>query len=464
MKIMRLFLVLAVVMVAAGMMPGAVSAQKFPSYTSGINVQNLSSDTATITIEFYAKGNEDGTGGASVASVPDTVAGFGVKSYFPLTAVASGFSGSVVVSSSTPVAAVTNVSNAGLTSLGAYNGTSVGSTTVSLPILHRGNSGFDSWYSIQNAGSQVAQVSIDYSSTGAGVDKTVQIAPNASVTINQATETLHGTARFFAGTVTSTNGQPLVVVAIQENASNIMAYTGFTAGATNPVMPTINMNNSGYFTGTQIYNLGTSSTNVTVQYTAGQAGTSCTETKTIGAKSMVVFTTGAFFGTAAGENCVAGQRFIGSARVSANSTTQPLAVVVNQLRAPTNVNGSSYNGSDPANASSSVFMPTIFDRNSGWYTAFNLMNVGTGTAHVKCTYANSTVVSTTGSAGLAAGASMTVSQINLIRDRYIGSAVCQTYTNSSFTTPDPNGKILTVVNQLGPGGPDNLLSYEGINP
>ena len=463
MKILRFVLVVAFVLVATGMMPGTVSAQKFPSYTAGINVQNLSGSTGSITIEFFAMSTTTGTGGASVATVPDTIAGFGVKNYFPLTAVATGFQGSVVVSSSTPIAAVTNVSNADLSSLGAYNGASAGSTSVSLPILHKGNSGFDSWYSIQNAGGSVANVSIDYTSTGPGVDKTVQIAPSASVNINQATEN-HGTARLFAGTITSTNGQPLVVVALQENASNIMAYTGFASGSKMPVMPTINMNNSGYFTGTQIYNLGGTATNVTVTYTAGQFGTNCTETKAVPAGSMVVFTTSAFMSDSAGETCVAGQRFLGSARVTANSTNQDLAVVVNQLRAPTNVNGSSYNGFDPNSAGSSVFMPTIFDRNSGWYTAFNVMNVGNTTAYVKCTYANSSAVSTTGSAGLAPGASVTISQLNAISDRYDGSALCQTYTNNSHTTVDPNGKILTVVNELGPGAPDNLLSYEGINP
>jgi hypothetical protein len=459
MKLMRIFMILAIALVAVGMVSGSVSAQKF-SYTSGINVQNLGGASATIVITYYGAGNSDGTGGAVVTTANDTIAAGGVKNYFPIHTTGS-FNGSIVISSDQPLAAVTNITNTNLTSLGAYNGTSAGSTTVFLPILHKGNSGWDSWYSVQNAGSANATVQIDYSSNGAGVDKSITIAPGASVSVAQKDETIHGSTKFFAATLTST--QPIVVVALQENASNIMAYTGFSAGSTAPILPIINMNNAGYFTGTQIYNLGSSPTNVTVTYTPGIAGAACTETQTIPAKAMVVFTTSAFTNTVAGETCANGARFVGSAKVTTNSASQSLAVVVNQLRAPSNINGSSYSAFDPALATSSVNMPTIMERNAGWYTAFNLVNAGTGTAFVKCTYANSAVTYTTGAGGLAAGSSVTVSQQNAIADKYVGSSNCKTYTNNSYTTVDPAGKIFSIVNELGTGSPDNLLTYEGIN-
>ncbi len=457
MKTFRVLLVIAIALAAAGLMPKSVAAQQFSAYTSGINIQNMSGSTASISIEFYNAGNSDGTGGSLETTIPDTVDPYGVKSYFPLT-VTSGFKGSVVISSDQPVAAVTNIGNAGLTSLDAYNGSSSGSTSVYLPLLHKNNSGYYSWFSVQNtSNTNTANVTVNYSD---GTQTNFKVAKNASVTVYQKNE--NHTLKFFAGTVTS--DQPVVVVGVQENASNILSYTGFEAGSTNPLMPIINMNNSGYITGTQVYNLGNSSTDVTVSYKAGQAGSDCTETRTVAAKTMVVFTTDAFINGFAGSTCVKGQRFIGSAQVTNNTTNQNLAVVVNQLRQPSNTNGASYPAFDVSKASNIVFMPTIFDRNSGWYTAFNLQNVGGSTAYVKCTYANSSVTYDTGSAGLAAGKSVTVSQLNQIANKYIGSAVCRTYTNNSYSTEASGGKILTVVNQLGPGGPDNLLSYDGINP
>ena len=462
MKSFRVLFVVALLVAMFASAPLSVKAQQFTSYASGINIQNLNSTTtANISLSYYASGNSDGTGGGLVTSVNDTIAGGGVKNYFPLN-VPGPFSGSLVISSDQPAATVTNIGNSTLSALDAYNGSSSGSTTVNLPILHYNNSGFYSWYSVQNAGSSTATVSIDYSSNGVGVDKTIQVAPSASVTVYQNTEgSIHGSVKFFAATLTS--AQPIVVSVLQENPNNVFAYTGFNSGSTLPVMPTINMNNSGYFTGTQIYNLGSSSTNVTVTYTAGLFGSNCAETQTIPAKSMVVFTTAAFQGTVAGENCVAGQRFVGGGAVTTNSASQPLVIVVNQLHSPDFHNGASYGGFDPASATNTVYMPTIMERNSGWYTAFNLTNVGSATTFVKCTFAGTSVTQDSGTAGILAGQALTFTQLNQIADHYIGSSVCKTYTNNTYTTVDPNGKIVSVVNELGPGGPDNLLSYEGIN-
>lgn len=463
MKSIRLLLILFIALATLAMQPGAASAQIFSGYVTGVNIQNLGADTAILTITFYNAGTTDGAGGTVANTVSDSITGFSVKNYFPLN-VTTGFHGSIVVSSSQPVAAVTNVSNTTLTALGAYNGMDAGSTTVYLPILHKENNGFSSWYSIQNAGSVPAEVDIDYSSTGPGVDSTVIIKENASVTLYQKNETVHGTVKLFAATLTS--DQPLVVVALQENVNNIMAYTGFPTGSLMPVMPIINMNNSGYITGTQIYNLETFPTTVTVSYSAGTYGSNCTETREVPGKTMVSFTWDAFTKTVAGETCVDGQRFLGSGRVTANTANAQLAVVVNQLKTPLYTNGSSYSGFDASTANNTVFMPTIFDRNSGWFTAFNLMNVGTETTYVQCTYANSTVTSNTGAAGLAPGSSVTISQIYLLGDKYIGSAVCKAYNSTDYVAAnlDTDAKIVTVVNELGAGSPDNLLSYEGINP
>lgn len=460
MKILRLFLVLAIALAAVGMVSTNAHAQIFSSYTSGINVQNLTGNTATVVITYYNSGNTDGTGGTLATTANDSISANGVKNYFPIHATAP-FKGSIVISSDQPLGAVANIGNSTLTALDAYVGSSSGNTTAYLPILHKNNGGYYSWYSVQNVGTAPANVTVKYSdTTGTSPDVSVIVAPNASVSIAQKDEAFH-TLRLFAGTVTS--DQPIVVTVLQENTSNILAYSGFGAGSLLPVMPIINQNNAGYITGTQIYNLGSTSTDVTVTYTPGAAGTGCTEMQTIPGKSMKVFTSAAFTNTLPNENCVNGAKFLGSAAVTTNSASQPLAVVVNQLRASNGTNGASHNGFDPAAATGTVYMPTIFDRNAGWYTAFNLLNVGGGTAFVKCTYAGSAVTWDSGTAGIASGGSVTVSQYNAIANRYVGSAICKTYTNNAYTTADPTGKIFIVVNELGTGGPDNLLSYDGIN-
>lgn len=434
MKLVRLFSVLMIVALALGLSYSQVMAQKF-SYTAGIQVQNLEGSTATISLVFYKMD------GSVEATVNDTISANGSKTYFPL-GVSAGFNGSAVISSDKRVAAVVNVLGNNGAAAASYVGSSSGNTTVSLPLLMKGNSGFDTWFNVQNVGTSNASVTITYSD---GTTASATISPNTSKTFNQAAET--HSQKVFSATLTS--NQPIVAAVIEESSSVMFAYSGFTGGSPTPVMPLINANNAGYITGMQIQNVGSSSTTVTVSYTPSSAGTACQETQTISAGGSATFALAAF-ANGANSNCAAGQRFIGSARVTSNSTNQPLVVVVNQLLPGRN--GEAYNGFDPANATSKVVMPLIMDRNSGYFTGFNVMNVGSTSTTVTCTF---TGTSYSVSATLAPGQALTDIQNGKIADRYVGSGTC---------VASGGGKIVAVVNELGPSGTaDQLLVYEGIN-
>lgn len=438
MKLSSLLLAFALLM-ALAFAPSAVSAQGKFSYTAGIQVQNLESTIATVALSFYKQD------GSLDITINDTIAASGSKTYFPL-GVSSGFNGAAVVSSSNKVAAVVNIlGNNGLAAA-SYIGASQGATSSSLPLLMKGNSGFDTWFNVQNIGTGSASITINYSD---GTSRTDSIPLNGSKTYFQSTET-HNQA-VFSGTITS--NQPIVTAAIQESSQVMFAYNGFSAGSVNPVMPLINTNNSGYISGIQIQNIGASSTNVTVTYTPSAAGTACTETKTISPGSSQTFALQAFSaGTApiSGSTCVRGQRFIGSAQVTTNSASQPLVVIVNQLLP--NRNGESYSGFDPALATDKVVMPLIMDRNSGYFTGFNVMNVGTVTTSVTCTF---TGTSYTVSGALNPGQALTDLQNGRISNGYVGAGTC---------IASGSGKIVAVVNQLGPSTTsDQLLVYEGIS-
>lgn len=441
MKIVRLTYLLLVfgLLLSVAYTPNVVLAQGKFSYTAGIQVQNLEATPATVTLTFYKQD------GSVDTTVNDTISASGSKTYFPL-GVSSGFNGAAVVSSTTKVAAVVNIlGNNGLAAA-SYIGASQGATTASLPLLMKGNSGFDTWFNVQNIGTGPASITINYSD---GTSRTDTIPLNGSKTFFQSTET-HSQS-VFSGTITS--NQPIVTAAIQESSQVMFAYNGFSSGSVNPVMPLINTNNSGYITGVQIQNVGTTSTNVTVTYTPSAAGTACTETKTINPGSSQTFALQAFSpGTTpiSGSNCVRGQRFIGSAQVTSNSANQPLVVIVNQLLP--NRNGESYSGFDPALATNKVVMPLIMDRNSGYFTGFNVMNVGTTTTTVTCTFTG-TSYSVSGS--LNPGQALTDLQGGKIANGYVGSGTC---------TASGSGKIVAVVNELGPSSTsDQLLVYEGIN-
>jgi hypothetical protein len=436
MRTMRLILVIAMLL---GMifLVGTASAGNF-TYTSGIQVQNLDNTQASVQLRFF---NQDGS---TENTVNDTIPANGSKTYFPLNQVSEGFNGSVVISSENRVAAVSNIHGNNFSANASFIASSTGSPDVSIPLLMKGNSGFDTWFNVQNtASSGDASVTIDYSD---GTSASATVKPGAAHTFDQSTE--NHSATVFSATVDSS--QPVAVTVIEEDARTMFAYNGFPAASTNPVMPLINENNSGYTTGVQIQNTGNQQTQVTVSYTPAGAGQACTETQTIQANRSATFALRAFTGSAQGENC-AQARFVGSARVTANSNDMPLVAVVNQH--VLGLNGEAYGAFDPDAATSTVVLPLIMDRNSGYWTGFNVMNVGSQQTTVSCDFTNTNVgVPPT---QLGPGRALNALQDGRIASGYIGSATC---------TASGGGKIIAVVNELGPSGSlDQLLVYEGIN-
>lgn len=433
----RLYLLLGIVLLLAMALPAAVSAQGSITYTSGFQVQNLdTSNPASITVDFY---NQDGT---VAATVSDTVPAGGSVTYFPLNEVSTGFNGSVVISSDRDIRAIANVlGNSG--AYGAsYGGFTAGATEVALPLLMKANSGFSTWFNVQNTGSSATDVAISYSDGTTAACTALQ--PGASCTLDQANE---AHANGWVGSATITSDEPVAATVMQVGPTTLFAYTGFTSGSQNIAMPLINANNAGFITGVQIQNMGSASTSVTVSYTPSAAGTACSETQSIPANSSRTFALTAF---TAGGSCGSG-RFVGSARITANSTDQELVAIVNQLNIGAN-KGAAYEGFDPSSATDSVVMPLIMDRNSNYFTGFSVLNVGTTSATVTCTFDNSTH---TESQTLAAGAAMTPIQNNAISDKYVGSAVC---------TADASGSIVGIVNQLNTALPgDAFLVYNAFN-
>jgi hypothetical protein len=347
-----------------------------------------------------------------------------------------------VIAADQPVAAISNVLGNGAAAAASYVGASAGGSPVNLPLLMKANGPWNSWFNVQNTGAADATVTVAYSDgTTAGP---VTIPAGAAHTFDQAAET--HTPTVFSGVVSS--DQPVAVTVIEESTAIMFAYSGFVGGSPYPVMPLINANNSGYITGVQIQNTGGTATDVTVSYTA-VTGTDCTETQTIGANASATFALAAF-SNGANSTCVPTAKFVGSAAVTANSAGHDLSVIVNQLGT---ANGEAYGGFDPASASDTVVMPLIMDRNSGFFTGFNVQNVGSDSTDVNCTFTGSAV---TASATLAPGEALSDIQNNKIADGYVGSATC-------VASGGTDNMIVGVVNEVKPGTTDLLLVYEGVN-
>lgn len=423
------------------------------SYTSGFQLQNLDQTTdATITISFY---NQDGS---LAASPTDTIPAGQSKTYFPLDAVPEGFNGSVVASSNVELKAITNVLTSDYAGGASYGGFSSGSTSVNLPLVMKDNYNINTWFNVQNTTATDANVTVVFA--GQSCDKDIVVKPYSSLTVDQSLDTCLPAGYVGAASITSDQEIVATVMQVTDGSNQLLAYNGFVSATTNPVMPLVSSNYYGSGTGIQIQNTGGSSTEVTLTYTpsTGFPGASCTETKTIPANNSVTFgfpqlpsncgTTGT------GVTDSTNKGFVGSAKVTTNSTSQPLVAIVNQINR-VNSQGAAYSAVNPTEATDTVSLPLVMDRNYGIFTGISVVNVGTSTTSVSCTF---TGTSYTASASLEVGEALTDVQLNKISNGYVGSATC--------TATGGDALIAGIVNELTSGAPtanDPLLVYEGFN-
>ena len=429
---------LIVVMLLALAVPLVASAQAV-TYTSGFQIQNLSSTQANIVMTYYDQAGNP-------TSVNDTIPANGSKTYYPLTAVPAGFTGSMVVSSDQQIAAIVNVLGNNGQRADSYSSFSQGATTMNLPLVEKNNFNINTWFSVQNTGSTAASVSVAYK-PGACTESAT-IPAFASKTFDQSTNGCLPSG--FVGAATVTSAQPLAITVMQVTPQSLLAYTGFGSTSTNPIMPLVS---SGYFksgTGIQIQNTGATNTNVTISYTpsAGFPGSACTETRTVPASTSVTFAYPTF-----PAGC--GASFVGSGKVTGNSANMPLVAIVNQVTQGS-AGASSYDAINSANATSKVSLPLIMDRNFKYFTGFSIANVGTQSTNVSCTFSGTAY--NIPSTAVAPGASLTAVQLNVIAAGYVGSAVC--------TASGGDQKIAGIVNQSLQGAPattDALFTYGAFN-
>jgi hypothetical protein len=454
MKITRLVVAVVLILGMFVAFTRDVSAQGKYSYTSGIQIQNLSSENADIRIQYY-RGGTGPDAGQLVTETTRTATPNEVFFYFPIP-ISGQFQGSVTVLSTKAVAAISNLLSSNYAAQASYVGSSQGNTTIILPLLDKGNSGWDSWFSVQNTSDTVASVSVDYGdcTTDPGA---VNVQPFSSVTFYQVNESCH-TKKIFPAVITS--NKPVVATAIRETTQVLTAYTGFSGGSTEIVIPLVNVQPPRAIqTGINIQNFGSVSSDITLSYDPSQSGTACTEKQTIPAGEMRTFALAAFANSSnPNENCINGSTFIGSARVSANTGGVPLTGVVTQF---TPTIGAMYSAFNPNNGSSKVVFPTIFDRRGSQklWTSVAIMNVGTATIQVNCTFTNT---SYSISQQLEAGKGFNYLQNGNIADNYFGAGTC---VATKINPGDPDPKIVGQSNEVGgPGVPgDVFLIYEGIN-
>jgi hypothetical protein len=412
------------------------------TYSSGFQVQNLSSAVANIQIKYIDQA------GTVVNSTSTTVPANSSITKFPIDA-PSPFNGSVIIESDQQVVAIVNTVGDG-TYFASTTGFSSGSTSINLPLLMKGNSGFDTWFNVQNTGSASTDVTVTYSNA---TTETATIAPGAAKTFDQATNAALPAGFVGSAAVISTGSQPIVASVMQVGTGAtkaLLGYNSFGSGSTTITAPLVMANNSGFFTGIQVQNVGTAPTDVTITYGANTAGSLAPTADTCAALPV-------------GQSCtrlqLGGQwtsTYVGGATVS-NSAGQNLVAIVNQLSLVGQ--GTAYEGFDPAGASTSVVAPLVMANNSGFFTGIQVQNVGTGNCDIALAYGPNTAGSFAPAAetftGLTPGSSNTFLQTGASwPDIYVGSA---TITGTGATC-----RVASIVNELAFGSGDQFMTYQAL--
>jgi hypothetical protein len=445
MKKFSILLVL-VLLASLALIPG-VAAQSI-TWTSGFQVQNLGATTANIVIKYY---NQDGT--QPIADVSDTVSGMGSKTYYPIHT-ADGFNGSVVVEGDQPIVAIANTLGNNPQYAASTESFSAGATSVKLPLIMRNNAGYYTWFNVQNAGSGDASVSVQYVPGSAGSahsEGPVTIKPGASHTFDQHDVSQLGAT--FVGSAVVTSNEPVVATVMQvgETYKNMMGYNGFTGGSTEVSMPLVMANNSGYYTGIQVQNVGAAPTTITIDYGQNLAGAFAPsdDTATLAANESKTF-------IQAGGQWT--DKYIGSATIT--TTGEPVVAIVNQVKLTGVALGTAYDGFDPASATSKVSAPLIMANNSGYYTGIQVMNVGGAATNITVTYGPNLAgafAPGTETATVAAGDSY-----NSIQNA--GAWTGNKYVGSLTVEASGGGSIVMIVNQVWPAAPgDQFMTYNGFN-
>ncbi len=159
-----------------------------------------------------------------------------------------------------------------------------------------------------------------------------------------------------------------VVVANVHQAGPYSAgsYVGLSQAGTTLYAPLLMANNSNWHSDLTVFNTGSSAANVIVQYmpAAGYSGCTMGTAQTIPARGSYRFN------LRTNPGCPLGSPFVGGAKVTQSTTTQPLVAVGNQWR-DSNLDGvpESFMSYEAAPAGQTFsFQPLLMRDNNTWYT------------------------------------------------------------------------------------------------
>ena len=384
--------VLAVVGVMLAVLAPAAFALPAGTWVSGVQVANLSGDTATVMIKFY---NPDGS--VALEFSGGTIDGNSAKTwYLPahVPGLADGFVGSAVVLADQPVAATVNTQlPSGTSPMRAGTSTGVGqpAATVYATQVMKGYWQWNSYCAVQNAGDTAFDVTAQfYDTSGALVDEdVVGIPAYASHIFDQSTDAELGNGVYSAKFLGDAD-HPLGVVCNFYNSgtgastSQFQSYNGISQGGDVLYVPRVVKDYYQYQSGLRIQNVGTVALDVTVTYSFG-GSTYAQISPSIGPGQAW----GPYMGDAAQVPELAGVSGSGSAVIEINSPAAGKAIIAT-VNEDNRVNpagrGVTYEAGLGSEASGTLIFPQVVSEYYGYSSGIQIAKVQPGDSTCQACY------------------------------------------------------------------------------
>ena len=435
-KFLTIFLVLCVALVAFGKVEAATTVPGGP-FASAINIQNIGTGSATVTVQYV------NPAGAVAFTSTHTIAVEDVLSiYVPSVGGLASGEYSVVVSSTQPIAAISNFSD--INSGASYSGASAGSTSWFIPGVYDNYYGYYSEVYAQNISSSAQNITLQVFAPGntTPVYTNTKSAVPANASVNWGLKDLAELNANVTYSAKVTAGAEVVAIANTygsgATAPQLYSYNAFPSGSKTFYVPVVMKNYYGWNVAIAIQNVSTEAANVTITYSGGLVKTYVVQPNS--AKSIYI----------PGETELPNGIF--SAKVTSD---QDVAVMVNESN---NYNrAATYTG--VAAATQTVYVPNVMKRYYNYSSSVTCQNLGSAAATMHIEYAGQPAAAET-SAAIAPGA-------NWVIYLPIKDALANSYNGSAQITA--NQPIACIVNSNMDEAPystqsmDMLYSYNGVN-
>jgi hypothetical protein len=422
-----------------------VSAQLGTTDSATFTVQNISSETATVSITFYAQDGTEYTPadlGSGTTNPFDLAVGYskGIDvSTIPLAQLPSGQYSAVISSTAPVIAQVTLLGSGTLHFTGATMGFSQGAHTMYLPVALYNFSGWYSMLTVQNLGTSPADVTVTITCLNGTVGTLTQNAIPAMGSFTWATKNVtptgFTTSTVCDGSAVVTADQDIVAVNNQ-NKPGTGATNSLEASSTggNPVYAAQIQNNySGWISNLTISKIESGNTTVTVTYSDGDPDDTCNLTDAQPTCKLL----------STSQHTKNG-RYSGT--ITASPSKQLIAIVASTKKGTWSGAVSAVSG-----GTATVYVPNVSKYSFNWQSAINCQVVGGGATTLHVSYAGYEAQAYD-TASLAIGAS---TQIQVFNESFLPNP----WQGSAIITA--NNTSAQVACTVGNSNPTNAGTYAG---